>query len=157
MGGNSLSTLEHPKRWSSGKAGGDLALVALAAALALSNMISGRARIASRIATEDRPGVNQPAGGGATRPSRIVSSDTSAAGWKDILWRMYQGISEHRVLAIAASVTFYALLAIFPAIAALVALYGLFADPGAVSGHLADLANFLPVGAIEIIGEQVDN
>ena len=46
-----------------------------------------------------------------------------APGWKDVLSRVYADISEHRILAIAAGVTFYVLLAIFPAIAAFVALY----------------------------------
>jgi hypothetical protein len=46
-------------------------------------------------------------------------------GWKDILWRTYQQIGEDRLLAVAAGVVFYALLALFPAITALVSLYGL--------------------------------
>ena len=37
-----------------------------------------------------------------------------------------------RILANAAAVTFYALLALFPAIAALVSIYGLFADPASI-------------------------
>jgi hypothetical protein len=46
------------------------------------------------------------------------------AGWKDILWRTYQQINEDRVLAVAAGVVFYGLLAVFPAITAVVSLYG---------------------------------
>ena len=49
------------------------------------------------------------------------------AGWKDILWRTYQQISDDRLLAVAAGVVFYGLLAIFPAVTAFVSLYGLFA------------------------------
>ena len=45
------------------------------------------------------------------------------AGWKDILWRTYQQINEDRVLAVAAGVVFYGLLAVFPAITAVVSLY----------------------------------
>jgi membrane protein len=78
-----------------------------------------------------------------------------AAGWKDILGRIYQNVSEHRILAIAAGVTFYALLAIFPGIAALVALYALFADPSTISKHLADLSGVLPGGATDVIGDQL--
>ena len=74
---------------------------------------------------------------------------------KDILWRIYQNISEHRILAIAAGVTFYALLAIFPGIAALVALYGLFADPSTISKHLTDLSSVLPGGVLDVIGDQL--
>jgi uncharacterized BrkB/YihY/UPF0761 family membrane protein len=36
----------------------------------------------------------------------------SQGGWKDILLRVYQGISDNRILLVAAGVTFYSLLAI---------------------------------------------
>jgi membrane protein len=51
------------------------------------------------------------------------------AGWKDILWRTYVRTGEDRLLATAAGVVFFGLLATFPAITALVSSYGLFADP----------------------------
>jgi hypothetical protein len=44
-------------------------------------------------------------------------------GWKDILLRTASQASEDRLLAIAAGVVFYGLLALFPAIAALVSCY----------------------------------
>src|SRR3984957_11473597 len=69
-------------------------------------------------------------------------------GWKDILWRTYERIGEDRPLAVAAGVVFYGLLAIFPAVTALVSLYGLFASPSAVSGQLSLLAGILPQGAV---------
>jgi membrane protein len=47
------------------------------------------------------------------------------------------------------------LLAIFPAIAAPVSLYGLLADPLAIKGHLDQLSSLLPGGAVEIVGEQI--
>jgi membrane protein len=52
-------------------------------------------------------------------------------------------------------VTFYVLLAIFPAMAALVAIYGLFADPATIGQHLNDLSSVLPGGATEVIGDQL--
>ena len=65
--------------------------------------------------------------------SAATPSQIPARGWKDILTRCYQRLNDDRILAIAAGVTFYALLAIFPAIAALVSIYGLFADPGTIA------------------------
>jgi membrane protein len=62
--------------------------------------------------------------------SANTPSEIPAPGWKDILLRVYRGISEDRILLVGAGVTFYGLLAIFPGIAALVSIYGLFADPG---------------------------
>ena len=58
----------------------------------------------------------------------------SRRGWKDIFWRAYQEIQEDRLLAIAAGVVFFALLALFPAITAIVSIYGLFARPDTISG-----------------------
>jgi membrane protein len=90
-------------------------------------------------------------GRSATTPSEIP-----ARGWKDILVRVYREISDDRVVAIAAGVTFYILLAIFPAIAALVSIYGLFADPQTISEHLSNASALLPGGAVDVIGEQIN-
>jgi membrane protein len=60
------------------------------------------------------------------------------------------------VVALAAGVTFYALLAIFPALAALVSLYGLFADPATIASHLQTLAGVLPGGGLEVIGGEIN-
>jgi membrane protein len=87
--------------------------------------------------------------------SASAPSDIPVRGWKDILFRVYDNISEHRVIAIAAGVTFYTILAIFPAIAALVALYGLFADPAMIANHLKALSSFVPGGALDVIAEQL--
>ena len=76
-------------------------------------------------------------------------------GWKDILWRTYQQIEEDRLLAIAGGVVFFGLLAMFPAIAAFVSLYGLFADLGTINNHIELAAGLLPVSTLDIIREQV--
>jgi len=77
-------------------------------------------------------------------------------GWKDIFWRTYKQISEDRLLAVAAGVVFYGLLALFPALTAFVSLYGLFAEPSRISDQLSLLSGLLPEGAMSIIGEQVN-
>jgi membrane protein len=87
--------------------------------------------------------------------SARTPSDIPGRGWKDIAWRVLQDFSQHRILSLAAGVTYYALLAIFPAIAALVAIYGLFNDPASIDQQLQSLSGFLPGGAIQIVGEQV--
>ena len=70
--------------------------------------------------------------------------DIPIAGWKDILWRVYAEFSADRVTLIAAGATFYLLLALFPALAAFVSIYGFVADPVTVADHVAFLAGFLP-------------
>jgi membrane protein len=86
----------------------------------------------------------------ADKPTEIP-----AQGWKDILWRVYERFTRDRIMLVAAGVTFYTLLALFPGIAALVSLYGLFADPGAIQTHLNSLSGVLPGGAQQVIGDQV--
>lgn len=56
---------------------------------------------------------------------------------------------------IAAGVAFYAFLAIFPAVAAIVALYGLAADPQTIREHLAFLRAVLPAEAYQLLLDQV--
>jgi membrane protein len=93
---------------------------------------------------------------GSARPrSAAGPSEIPARGWKHMLIRVYKSLDEDRILANAAGVTFYALLALFPAIAALVSLYGLVADPATISRHLDQITDLLPGGAIDVIREQM--
>ena len=55
----------------------------------------------------------------------------------------------------AAGVVFYGLLALFPALTAIVSLYGLFANASTITDHLSMAAGILPGGAIDVIREQV--
>ncbi|SFJ58618.1 YihY/virulence factor BrkB family protein [Bradyrhizobium sp. cf659] len=77
------------------------------------------------------------------------------AGWKDIFWRTYQRIDDDRLLATAGGVVFFGLLAVFPAVTALVSSYGLFADPATISANLQTLATMLPEGSFQIVEDQV--
>lgn len=80
----------------------------------------------------------------------------AARPWSDIITRVYGRITEARVFAVAAGVTFYALLAIFPAIAALISIYGLFADPSSIASQIDAASGFLPGGALDILREQME-
>jgi membrane protein len=80
---------------------------------------------------------------------------TAGREWKEILLDTYRSITDDRVLAVAAGVTFYGLLAVFPAIGAVVSLYGLFADSATITDTLDQLSSLLPGGAIEVVGDQI--
>lgn len=56
---------------------------------------------------------------------------------------------------VSAAITFFVLLALFPAIAAFVSLYGLFADVHEAREHLAYLRGILPERGLDVIGEQM--
>jgi membrane protein len=76
-------------------------------------------------------------------------------GWKDIFWRTVNQASEDRLLAIAAGVVFYGLLALFPAVTALVSCYGLFAKPDSINDHLSFLQDVIPAEAYSIVQDQI--
>jgi membrane protein len=77
------------------------------------------------------------------------------AGWKDILWRTYESTNDDRLLATAAGVVFFGLLAVFPAITALVSSYGLFADASTIGANLQTLSLMLPEGSFQIVQDQI--
>jgi membrane protein len=110
-----------------------------------------RQRFASMETQRSEHGFAADRGRIAETPTRIPPP-----GWKDILGRVYARIWECRVVAVAAGVSFYALLAIFPAIAALISIYGLFADPATIASHLDSVSSFVPGGAIEVIRDEMN-
>ena len=57
-------------------------------------------------------------------------------GWLDIFWRVLWAFSENRILSTSGGVAFFALLAIFPGIGALVSLYGIFPS-STIADHVA--------------------
>ncbi|HEX6266047.1 MAG TPA: YihY/virulence factor BrkB family protein, partial [Burkholderiales bacterium] len=96
----------------------------------------------------------------ATSPDRLgqargrearTPQDIPARGWKDILWRVKDQIKQDRLSIIAAGVAFYGLLAVFPGLIALVAIYGLAFDPQQVEQQVGALSGVLPPQAAQIL------
>jgi membrane protein len=75
-------------------------------------------------------------------------------GWKDILWRTYAEMQSDRLLSIAGGVGFFVILAIFPAITALVSAYGLFFNASTITNNLSLLADIVPANVLSIVHEQ---
>lgn len=127
-----------------------LALLALALqALALQAVGGTRAAPAGTASAAPAAGQAVP-GRGAAHPFAIPW-----AGWKAALYRVYDQIFEDRVLAVAGGVVFFTLLAVFPAVTALVSSYGLFADPASIVAHLHFISTLMPVAAYGLIEEQI--
>jgi membrane protein len=72
-----------------------------------------------------------------------------------MLWRLYERSNDDRLLATAGGVVFFGLLAVFPAVTALVSSYGLFADPATIGANLQALALMLPEGSFQIVQDQI--
>ena len=94
--------------------------------------------------------VQSAAGQTAQGPTEIP-----AQGWKEILVRTYKAFSADQIPAWAAGVTFFGLLALFPALSAFVSIYGLFADATKAQHQIEGLAGLLPGGAVSVISEQM--
>ena len=82
-------------------------------------------------------------------------SQLTPGGWWAVLKRVVARVSDNRLMSEAAGVTFFALLALFPALAATVSLYGLIADPQTINAHVDALNGFIPGGGLDIITDQL--
>jgi membrane protein len=95
----------------------------------------------------------------AQQPGRGRSAATPRQipwrGWKDIFVRTYNEIGDDRLLSLAAGVVFYSLVALFPALAATVAVYAFFSDAASIAGHLNLLADFVPGATLELLGAEI--
>ena len=80
-----------------------------------------------------------------------------AAGWKRILMRVKDRIEEDNLTIVAAGVAFYAFLAIFPALMALLSIYGLAVDPQQAERQISQLSGMMPEQAFSVIRERVEN
>jgi membrane protein len=89
-------------------------------------------------------------GSKAERPTEIP-----ARGWIQVVKRGWKEAKADQVPLLAAGVAFYAFLAIFPALIAVVSIYGLFADPSTIANQLNSLTAALPDEAARIITDQV--
>jgi membrane protein len=72
---------------------------------------------------------------------------------KNVVFR----IGRDNLMLVAAGVAFYAMTAIFPAIAAFVSIYGLFADPNAVGEQIAALSSLLPANSFKLLSDALQN
>jgi membrane protein len=91
-----------------------------------------------------------PYGRGATRPDHIPLK-----GWWQVAQRVWIESSRDNLSVVSAGCAFYALFAVFPTLSALIALYGLTADPTTVEQQFGVLSSVLPPQAYQMVIEQV--
>jgi membrane protein len=77
-----------------------------------------------------------------------------AKGFRDIAVGVKREATNDNMSVIAAGVAYYGFLAIFPALAALILIYGLFANPHAIQHQLASLSG-IPSGVRDMLGKQL--
>ncbi|WJG11030.1 YihY/virulence factor BrkB family protein [Aliiglaciecola sp. LCG003] len=77
-------------------------------------------------------------------------------GWWQISKRVVAKVKRDNLSLIAAGVAFYFLLAIFPLLAALISLYGLFVSSDELSQHMSIIVNIFPQDSRYILQEQIE-
>ena len=78
-----------------------------------------------------------------------------ARGWMDVLWRAWNEISDANLFLVAGGVTYAVLLALFPGLAALVAIYGLVLDPSQVESQVSALSGVLPEESQQLLVDEL--
>ena len=88
--------------------------------------------------------------GKAQQPAQI-----QMRGWIQVARRSWKRGKANQVPLLAAGVAFYAFLAVFPALIAIVSIYGLFADASKIPNQLNSLTTALPDEASKVLNDQV--
>jgi membrane protein len=96
------------------------------------------------------PGPDQLPGIEAEKPT-----DIPWRGWKQILKRSWAENKADNMPIIAGGVAFFGFLSIFPALIALISIYGLVASPESVATQVENLSKQLPHSAADLIGTQL--
>ena len=99
-----------------------------------------------------RDGTGNGRGRQADRPREVP-----ARGWLDVLKRTGRGIRETNASIVAAGVAFYAFLALVPALIAVVAIYGLVANPADVKDQITSFTSALPRDAQKLLSGQLSS
>ncbi|MDB6009028.1 MAG: hypothetical protein JWL65_1278 [Gammaproteobacteria bacterium] len=105
---------------------------------------------------------NGASGGDQKREPEDVHGRTAAypkeipkVGWRDIVMRVWQNLGRDNTSLVAAGIGLNALLAVFPALAVLVSVYGMFAYPGDVARDLGPFLSILPGDASKLLTDQL--
>ena len=101
-------------------------------------------------AAEDERDPRDAHGRTASHPKQIPT-----AGWRDIFMRVVQNIGRDNTSLVAAGIGLNALLAVFPALAVLVSVYGMFASPADVATDLGPFLSILPGDASKLLSDQL--
>ena len=99
--------------------------------------------------------------GGALEPGRGRTArhptEIPAAGWRDILLRVWQKIGQDNASLVAAGIALNTLLAVFPALGVAVSIYGLFSSPAGVAADMKPFFEILPPDAAKLLQDRLQS
>lgn len=84
-----------------------------------------------------------------------VPARPTAPGWGRSLANVWNEMDRDHVSVMAAGVAFYSFLSIFPAMSAVISVFGLVADPAIIERQLAQLSGVMPAAALELLSSQL--
>lgn len=88
-------------------------------------------------------------------PEKVRQQMAQDSMWYVTTSRVWRGILNHSVTSVAASISFFVLLAFFPALAAIVTLVSLFIDPLRLDTLLGSYSELIPQGSVSVLMQQV--
>lgn len=83
-----------------------------------------------------------------------MNSTADAPRWRSTLTRVVENFSAHHISTIAGGVAFFVILAIFPALAALISLYGLVINPHRIVAQINGLSTVMPSGVVDLLKQE---
>ena len=96
-------------------------------------------------------------GTSAGKPAEGRSNRLGLASWWQLLRRLQEKLGRNHVSMMSAGVAFYALLSVFPALSALISIYGFIADRDNVQRELDLFAGILPAEAVKLLADQMNS
>ena len=75
---------------------------------------------------------------------------------RHVLSGLWTRVGERNVALVSAGIAFYAMLTIFPGVAAVVSLWSVLSDPAQIEGQLGLIREFVPEEAFDLLADQVD-
>jgi membrane protein len=117
--------------------------------------------VASKSIAAQLPGEGAEVQSGRLEPGRGRDArrpiEIPAAGWRDILLRVWQKIGWDNASLVAAGIALNTLLAIFPALGVAVSIYGLFSSPAGVAADMKPFFAILPPDAAQLLQIQLQS
>jgi membrane protein len=117
--------------------------------------------VASKLADAQLPAELAGVRGDRLEPGRgrhaRYPAELPAAGWRDILLRVWQKLGEDHTSLVAAGIALNTLLAVFPALAVAVLIYGLFSSPAGVTADIKPFIGILPPDAAKLLEAQLQS
>lgn len=126
-------------------------------------LLAGLAAVGLLVANKNDPSLKTASGvqaRGKLLPAQPESAEQPASarpapGIWPLTKRVACEVSDNDLMTQAAAMTFYTLLSIFPGLAMLVSLFGLFADPASIMQQVDNLAFVMPGGGQDLLREEL--